>query len=91
MQLKCICKLTCLQRLLKRALLTCLQSGALIKIKAADLKPTDKLERSEQQEESTLGSKKGVQLALPDGTALHGACPKGWINKFPAYTKLKCL
>ena len=44
MQLKCICKLTCLQRLLKIALPTCLQSVAPIKIKAADLKPTDKSE-----------------------------------------------
>ena len=43
-QLKCICKLMCLQRLLRRALLTCLQSVALIKIKAADLKLTDKSE-----------------------------------------------
>ena len=44
MQLNCICKLTCLQRMLKRALPTCLQSIAPIKIKAADLKPTDKSE-----------------------------------------------
>jgi hypothetical protein len=27
--------------------------------------------------------------ALPDGAALHGARPKGWIDKFPAYAKLK--
>ena len=49
----------------------------------------DRQERSEQQEESILGSEKGVRPALPDGAALHGARPKGWIEKFPAYAKLK--
>jgi hypothetical protein len=50
----------------------------------------DRQERSLQQEESTLGSEEGVRPALPDGAALHGARPKGWIDKFLAYTKLKC-
>ena len=40
-QLTRLCKSTCLQKMLKRALPTCLQSVAPIKIKAADLKPTD--------------------------------------------------
>ena len=50
----------------------------------------DRQERSLQQEESLLGSEKGVRPALPDGAALHGARPKGWIDKFLAYAKLKC-
>ena len=49
----------------------------------------DRQERSLQQEESLLGSEKGVRPALPDGAALHGARPKGWIDKFPAYAELK--
>ena len=44
MQLTRLCKSTCLQKMLKIALPTCLQSVAPIKIKAADLKPADKSE-----------------------------------------------
>jgi len=76
--------------MLKMALPTCLQSVAPVKIKAADLKPTDKSEVcSRRSRHWTLGPEKGVRPALPDGAALHGARPKGWIDKFPAYAKLK--